>query len=389
MLLTNASIITCDGPDIERGFILIRDKKIAAVGKMQDLGELSQNADSVFDLSGKTVFPGFIDAHCHIGIFEECLGFEGDDGNEDTDPCTPELRALDAVNPFDPAFKQAYESGVTTVMTGPGSSNPIGGQMCILKTFGRRIDNMIVMQPAAIKFAFGENPKSSYHQKSSGPATRMAAAAVIRKTLYGAKRYMEDIERFRSGSNGAELPEYNAKYEALLPLLRGEIKAHIHAHRSDDIFTGIRIAEEFGFDYVLIHCTEGHLVADILGELHSSAICGPIISSRMKPELSNYTLNNVPLLRSRGVTAAICTDHPELPISSLALSSALALGSGASIRTIAEAITIIPARILGIDCKCGSVTAGKDADLVIFDDPDAFPVSSSPSMVFIEGKRVF
>ncbi len=367
------------------GFLLVRNGLIAQLGDMKDCPEV-MDGEEVLDLSGKTIFPGFIDAHCHIGILENGLGFEGDDVNEETDASTPQLRALDAVNPMDYCLKEAAAAGVTTVVTGPGSANPIGGQWCALKTAGKRIDDMLLKAPVSMKFAFGENPKSVYHGKNQAPMTRMATAAMIREQLIKTQKYAEEKHRAEE-DDGYDAPEYDMKCEALIPVLQRTLKAHMHCHRADDIFTAIRIAKEFGLDYELVHCTEGHLISDCLGADGASAIIGPIICDRSKPELVNQTLKNAAQLYADGVPFAICTDHPVIPIQYLPLSAGLCVREGLPYREALKAITIHAARAASIDGRVGSLAVGKDADVVIFEG-DPLSVYAKPVLVLIDGKRV-
>ncbi len=259
MLLIHGNILTMEDTNYPDGYIQIEGSVIQAIGPMSEVPA----GETVVDLEGGTVLPGFIDAHCHLGMWEDALGFEGDDGNESTDPTTPQLRAIDALNPMDRTFEEAWRGGITTVLTGPGSANPIGGQWAAVKTKGRRIDDMVIHPAVGMKFALGENPKSVYNEKNVTPMTRMATAALIRDQLRKAKRYLDDKERADEEEDFDE-PEYDAKCEALLPVLKGKQKAFFHAHRADDIFTAIRIAKEFKLDLVLVHCTEGHLIKDIL-----------------------------------------------------------------------------------------------------------------------------
>ena len=259
MLLYNAGIFTACSAFIKNGYILIKEGRIIDVGPM----DFCPNDKEKYDLSGLTVYPGFIDAHCHLGMWEDGMSFEGDDGNEDTDPATPHLRALDAINPADYSFKEALEAGVTAVVTGPGSANPVAGQMVAIKTYGSRVDDMVIKAPLAMKFALGENPKNTYHGKDETPATRMATAAIIREQLKKAQKYQRDLLAAEEDEDVDE-PEIDIKSEALVDVVDGSIQSHFHAHRSDDIFTAIRIAKEYELDLVLIHCTEGHLNAEKL-----------------------------------------------------------------------------------------------------------------------------
>lgn len=388
MLIYNAKIITMSDKDYDNGYILVRDGKIKAVGDMSEAP--AETADRI-DVSGKTVYPGFIDCHSHIGVWEDGLGFEGDDGNEETDPSTPNLRAIDMINPMDRCFDEAAAAGVTSVVSGMGSANPIGGAFLAMKTAGsKRIDKRIIKEPVSIKLALGENPKSVYKDKDSAPITRMATAAIIREQLYKAKRYLEDMTDYESSlgtDDELDKPDYDAKCEALLPLLRREIPAHIHCHRADDIFTAIRLSEEFGIDYVLIHATEGHLAADELKEENCRTVVGPILCDRSKPELRNHTISTAAELNRAGVMLAICTDHPVVPQQYLPLSAGLAVRGGLDRKEALKAITINAAVIAGISDRVGSIEAGKDADLVIFSS-DPLEVTSTPDTVIIDGRVI-
>ena len=382
MLLVNAKIYTMDSEIIENGFVYILGKKINRIGQMN---QLNIEDDNIIDLNGKSVYPGFIDAHTHIGMFENGLAFEGDDGNEDSDPVTPHLRAIDAVNPMDKCFNEALLAGVTTVITGPGSANPIGGQLVAMKTFGICIDDMIIKSPLAIKFAFGENPKTVYSDKSQSPITRMATAAIIREQLNKAKRYYEEKKLAQSNPEDYELPDYDIKCESLIPLLNQEISAHIHAHRADDIFTAIRIAKEFSLKYVIVHATEGHLIADKLKKEETKILSGPILTDRSKPELINLTTENPGILSRNNVDLAIITDHPETPIQYLPLCAAIAIRDGMDEYEALKSITINPAKICGIEDRVGSITLGKDADLVVYEH-SPFNIMEKPCLVVGEGE---
>lgn len=384
MLYINGEIITMEGGDFSNGYLLVRDGRIVEIGDMARCP--SDSGEEVLDLLGKTMIPGLIDSHCHLGLWEDGLGFEGDDVNEDTDPSCPHIRALDGINPMDRYFEEAVAEGITSAVISPGSANPIGGEICAVKTYGRMIDRMVIKSPIAMKLALGENPKISYHPKTQPPVTRMATAAIIREQLNKAKRYMADMEA-AEGDEDRELPEYDAKCEALIPLLRREIQAHIHAHKAYDIFTGIRLAEEFGLDYTIVHGTEGHLISDILSQLNARVICGPMICTRTKPELVNLTLDNCARLVNAGVTTAICTDHPEIPVGFLKMSAALAVSRGMEKRQALEAVTISAARACGIDDRVGSLKAGKDADFAVYDG-DPLEAGREPVMVVIGGERV-
>lgn len=383
MIFYNARIITMECVTYENGFIETNGTKILRMGRTSALEGTS--ADDI-DCKGKTILPGFVDAHCHLGMFGDGVGFEGDDGNEETDPCTPQLRSIDAINPLDRNFSEALDAGITSVMTGMGSANAIGGQWVAMKTHGTRIDNMVFLEPSAMKFALGENPKVVYHSKNTAPNTRMATASIIREQLTKAQRYLEDVKKAEDDED-YDRPEYDAKCEALLPVLKREVKAHFHCHRSDDIFTAIRLAKEFSLDLVVVHCTEGHLISDELGKEQIRAVIGPVISDRSKPELANQTIKLAQKLFTVGVELAICTDHPEVPIQYLPLSAALCVRGGLDYDYALRAITINAAEISGISDRVGSLKVGKDADFVLFDG-DPLDVQQCPNLVVINGEIV-
>lgn len=384
MLIINAHIVPVEGSELQNGFLRFADGKITEMGSMDELSFLE--GEEFYDAEGRSLYPGFIDAHCHLGMWEDGLGFEGDDGNEESDPSTPQLRAVDAVNPMDRCFGEAARGGVTTVLTGPGSANPIGGQWVAMKTSGRRIDDMLLTDNAGMKFALGENPKTVYHDKNLAPNTRMATAAIIREQLKKAQRYMKDLEDAAADEELDE-PEYDSKCEALLPVLRREKKAFIHCHRADDIFTAIRIGREFNLDYVIVHCTEGWMVADMLQEEGVQAICGPILCDRSKPELRNLNVGGMAEMHRKGMEMALCTDHPVIPIQYLPLCAGIAAGAGLPWEEALKSITINAARIAGIDSRVGSLVPGKDADFTLY-STDPFLPYSKPDKVFILGKEV-
>ena len=373
-----------EGLVIENGFVAARDGKITAVGPMS---ALPVGADGpVIDAAGGHIVPGFVDAHCHLGMFGHGLGFEADDGNESTDPCTPHLRAIDAVNPLDRYFQEAREGGVTTVLTGPGSANPIAGQFAALKTDGRWVDEMILRAPVSMKFALGENPKSVYNERKETPVTRMATAAIIRENLSKALEYMDKQSKAENDPD-MDMPDFDAKLEALVGVLRGELPVHCHAHRADDIATAVRICREFGLRLVVVHGTEGHLISELLARENIPVITGPCLTDRCKPELMNQTIENPALLSRAGVKVAICTDHPETPIQYLPLCAAIAVRAGMDEEEALAAITINPAVIAGLEKRVGSLAVGKDADVVV---TSRHPLDwkSRVEAVFIGGKQV-
>lgn len=358
MYIINGKIMTMDAQNYENGFVYIKGKKIEAVGDMASC-PLIEEYEKVIDVKGAWVMPGIIEAHCHIGIIEEKLGVMGDDCNEGTNPVTPELRAIDAVNPMDPAFHDAIEAGITSVMVGPGSANVVGGQFLFMKTHGRCIDEMVVKNPAAMKVAFGENPKTAYGDQNMYPSTRMATAALLRKVLFEAKQYLTD-------KVSGELKQEDFKMEPWIPVLNREIPLKAHAHRADDILTAIRIAKEFGIDITIDHCTEGHLIAEEIKASGFPAIVGPDLTARSKPEVQYMNFKTNKVLCKAGILSAITTDHPVSLIQYLPLCAGLAVKYGMPMEEGLKAITINAAKICRVDERVGSLKRGKDADIAIF-----------------------
>lgn len=382
ILIKDGYILTMEGKDYEKGSILIQE------GKIKEIGEhvVAPLDAQVIDATGKIVMPGMIDAHCHLGMWEDAIGFEGADGNEMTDPITPHLRAIDGINPMDRTFQEAYEGGVTSVATGPGSANVIGGQFVAMKTFGDRVDDMIIQEPVAMKCAFGENPKRVYHERKQAPSTRMATAGILRETLYKAKEYMEKLEAGKI--DPAKKPAFDMKLEALIPVMKGDIPLKAHAHRADDIFTSIRIAKEFGVRITLEHCTEGHLIAKHIHKEGLSAVVGPSFGERSKFELKNLSFETAGVMSKEGIKIAIMTDHPVIPLQYLPMCAGLAVKAGMEEKEALRAITINPAEILGIDDQVGSIKEGKDADIVMWDG-HPFKLESKVVYTFIDGKVVY
>lgn len=349
--------------DYENGFLLIEDGRIARIGNMDQLGKIPAkgNQTDVIDAKGRLVMPGIIEAHCHMGITEEKKGMEGDDCNENVEPVTPYLRAIDAINSMDAAFDDAVRAGITSAMIGPGSSNVVGGQFAFVKTKGRRIDDIIVLAPAAMKVAFGENPKVNFSGQGKMPVTRMAIAGMLREELFKARQYQEKKEK------AGEDFEKDFRYDCWMPVLEGRIPLKAHVHRVDDIFTAIRIAKEFGLRMTLDHCSEGHLVAEELAKEGYPAIVGPDLSSRSKIEVQNVAFKTAGILSAAGVKTAITTDHPVSLIQSLPICAGLCVKSGMPMEEALKAITIHAAQICNVADRVGSLEVGKDADIAIFD----------------------
>lgn len=385
MLIKNAVVHTMDAPAIPNGYVWAEGSRIAGVGPMCSMPD--ENAfGPVVDAHGGHLLPGFIDAHCHVGMYGSAVGFEGNDLNESTGPCTPQLRGLDAVNPMDEYFAAARRAGVTCLVTGPGSANPIGGQLVALKTAGRVADQMVVLSPAAMKFALGENPKRVHGKDgNASPKTRMATAAIIRENLYRAAEYARKKEEARV--NGTDVPAFDFALAALEPVVGGILPAHFHAHQANDIATAVRIAREFSLDLAIVHGTEAHLIADLLARESVPVITGPSLSDRSKPELRSLAFENVAALAAAGVQVAICTDHPEIPIGYLPLCAALAAKAGMDEEEALAAITINAACIARLDDRLGSITPGKDADLVLMTG-HPFDLQSRTRTVWIDGREV-
>jgi imidazolonepropionase-like amidohydrolase len=343
----------------------------------------------VVDAVGAWVLPGFIEAHGHVGVHEEAEGWAGQDTNEMTDPVTAQVRALDAINPADLGFRDAISGGVLAVNVNPGSGNPIGGQTVALKCWGRTVDEMVLRQPSGMKSALGENPKRVYGEQKKTPSTRLGVAAVIRSAFVDAANYAQRLESEQRKPEDERKPvDRDLKLEALGRVLRREIPWRQHCHRADDIATAIRIADEFGYNLVIDHGTEAHLLADIIAAKGIPVIIGPLLTSRSKVELRNRSLANPGRLASAGVTIAITTDHPVVPIYLLCYQAALAVKEGLDRDTALRALTINPARIAGIDDRIGSIEAGKDGDLVIWSG-DPLDVLSRVRQSFCNGVEIY
>lgn len=380
-LFKNAEIWTMTDNDFPCGCILI-DK-----GKIVDVGEhiIPPDGTKVIDAKGLVIMPGMIDAHCHAGMFGEGIWLDRNDGNEFSTPVTPHLRAIDSINPQDIAFKEAIEGGVTTICTGPGSINVFGGTFAILKTHGTCVDDMVMVQDYALKVALGENPKRSYASRGIMPTTRMSTAAIFREEMNKAKEYMEKKDKYSEWD--LEYPEYDFILDNLEKVLRREMPLKIHAHRADDIFTAIRLADEFNVNCTLEHCTEGYLIADELKKSGKNIVLGPIILRRCKVELKNSHPSNPAILAQRGVTFCISSDSACVNVKHLSVSAGYVTTFGLEEKEALKSITIYPAKILGIDDRVGSIEVGKDADLV-FLDGHLFDLESKITRVLINGQDV-
>ena len=379
LLIKNGHIKPIVGEEIENGSILLGDDgKIAAIGT-----DLTAPAGAqVIDAGGRLVTPGCVEGHCHIGLDNECLRWEGADYNESTDPITPQMRAIDSFNPMDGMVAAAIRGGVTTACAGPGSANVVGGTFLIAKLVGKRIDKMVIKQDAAMKCAFGENPKNVYGQQKKAPKTRMGTAAMLRELLFKARIYQQE-------KDAGKEPKFDMKLEAMLPVMRGEIPLKAHAHRADDIFTSIRIAKEFGVRLTLDHCTDGALIADELAQEEYPAFVGPTFGSKSKPELSHKSYETVGVLHKAGVKVCIITDAPVITLENLPMCAGFAARAGMPIEEAWRAITINPAQVLGIADRVGSLEVGKDADVVIWKDDPLVYVGGNAWMTIVDGKIAY
>lgn len=382
--IINGKVYTMAGEVLEKGIVLIDGDKIKAVGEGIEVPSEAE----VIDAEGKMVMPGIIDAHTHLGLYEDGAGWAGADGNEITSPVTSEIRAIDAINPEDVAFKDAVKGGITSVMTGPGSANVIGGENLAIKTHGKTVEEMIIKDPVGIKAAFGENPKRVYGKMGGTPrlpSTRMGTAAVMRKAFVDAQNYLNKIEHAEKEGNTP--PDRDLKNESLARVLKKEIPLRVHAHRADDILTAIRISEEFDFDITLEHCTDGHKVADIIAEKGIPAVIGPTLTSRSKVEVKDKTFKTSGVLVEAGAKVALMTDHPVIPIDMLPVTAGLAVRAGLSEMDALKALTINAAEILGIQDRVGSLEEGKDADVIICDG-SPLKTLSKVEKVFINGEEM-
>lgn len=380
LAIVNAHVVPIDGNPFD-GTVRVRDGRIVALGAHLTVPP----GASVVDAAGGWLLPGFIDAHTHLGLHEEAEGWAGSDTNELTDPVTAGVRALDAINPADLAFADALAGGITTVNVNPGSGNPIGGLTVAIHTHGRTVDEMVLRSPSGLKSALGENPKRVYGEKKQMPSTRLGTASVIRNAFVEARNYLARIE---FAEDGKPPPARDLTSEALAEVLNGVIPWRQHCHRADDIATAIRIADEFGYRLVIDHGTEAHLIADLLAARNIPVLIGPLFTSRSKVELRRRSLTNPGLLAAAGIEISIITDHPVVPINFLVHQATLSVKEGLDRETALRAITINPARVLGLDNQIGSIVVGKLADLVLWSG-DPLDVMQRALQVFIGGKRAY
>jgi imidazolonepropionase-like amidohydrolase len=385
--ITGGRVVPIEGDPIDGGTVIVTGGTISAV---LGPGSAVPPGATVVDAAGKWVLPGFIDAHTHLGAYEDGMGWAGTDTNELTGPNQAQVRVVDAINPADIGFRDAISGGVLAVNVNPGSGNPIGGQTAAIRCWGRTVEDMVLRAPSGLKSALGENPKRNYGNRNETPATRLGTASVIRSALVAAADYLaEQDQPHDSSAERSDAPrKRDLKLEALGRALRREIPWRQHAHRADDIATALRIAAEFGYDLVLDHGTEAHLIADVVAAAGVPVVIGPLLTARSKVELRNRSVASPGLLASAGVTIAITTDHPVVPIHFLVHSATFAVREGLPAVAALRAITINPARIMGVDDRLGSLEPGKDADLVIWSG-DPLDVMSRAERAYIAGVAVY
>ena len=372
MLFKNATIYTMEQDPFVGDFKI--DKGVfTQIGKDLTAGV----GEDVQDLNGLYVFPGLVESHYHLGMEETAIRFEGDDVNEITDPITPNMRGIDGCNPMDETIESALKGGVTTVAAGPGSANVLGGTFFAYKTVGNCIDEMTIENPIAMKAAFGENPKRCYKDKKID--TRMQISALLRETLAKTKEYMEKKEA------GKEVA-YDQKLEAMIPVIKKELPLKCHAHRADDILTVIRIAKEYDIKVTLDHVTDARCIIPQIKESGFSCICGPALTHKSKFELANMSFETPNELYKAGILFSIITDSPVVPQQYLSLSAALAAKAGLPEYEAIKAITINPAKILGLDNRLGSIKEGKDADFVIC-TKNILDTTNEIKAVYVDGKK--
>lgn len=378
LLIKNATLFDGVREEFYKADILAENSKIKAIGN-----DLTAADAGVVDAEGLYAFPGFIDAHSHLGMDGWGIGYEGSDYNEMNDVICPHLRAIDGFKPVQPSMKDAALGGVTTIVTGPGSANVLGGTFLAAKTVGRRVDDMLIKAEVAMKCAFGENPKRCYRDKSV--SSRMTTAAKLREMLFKAREYMQKLDA--AGDDASKKPAFDIKMEALIPVLRGDMPLKAHAHATEDIFTALRIAREFGVPITLEHVTEGHMIVEELAREKVPLAVGPSLGTASKFELRNKSWTTPGILAKAGCEVSIITDAPVIPQQYLALCAGLAVKSGMDRFDALKAITINPARHAGIADRVGSLEAGKDADIVLTDGCP-FEVSTTIKAVYVDSMLV-
>ena len=380
LLIKNGKIKTMVSPDLENGCVLIGDDgKILSVES-----EIAESADmTVIDAGGRLVTPGCVEAHCHIGVHNSAMRWEGMDYNERSDPLTPHMRAIDGINPMDETFGLAIKHGVTSACTGPGSANVVGGTFAAIKLVGRRVDDMIIKNPVAMKCAFGENPKGAFGQMGGkAPVTRMATAAMLREVLMKTRNYL-------AAKEAGKEPTFDMKLEAMIPVIKKEIPLKAHAHRADDIFTSIRVAKEFDVDLTLDHCTDGALIAQDLAKEGYPAFVGPSFGSKSKIELMNKEFTTPAALHAAGVPISIITDAPVTPLEYLPMCAGFAMSAGLPYEEAWRAITVNPAKQTGIGDRVGSLEAGKDGDVIIWNADPLVEIGTTAYMTVVDGRVVY
>jgi len=376
MRIQNGRLVTIENGTFVCGYVDFEKGRITGFG---DLADAPAYEGEVLDANGGWIMPGFIDAHTHVGICEEIIGAQaGSDCNEKSDPVTPDMRAVDGVKPHDGSIRKAMEAGITMAGVSPGSANVIGGQIAAMKMRGDRVENMTLKAVAAMKFALGQNPKSVYGGKNKAPMTRMAVAAIMRKNLTKAQRYAAKLDA------GEDV--YDPELEALVPVVKGEIPAHFHAHQGDDILTAIRIAHEFHLKYSIVHATGADTVLQYMAEEQTIPIVGPTGLRPGKPEMRDLSFGTAGRLEKAGMEIAITTDHDVTPLWLLPTYAGLCVREGLSEEAAFRAITINGAKALGVADRVGSIALDKDADLVVFSG-HPFHWLTKTEAVFIDGQR--
>jgi len=384
IIIKNANLITMGKENYVNGSVVVEGNKIVEVGSNV---EISAYKDAeVIDAKGKFVTPGLVDPHCHIGVMEEGIRFEGDDTNEMSGPIYPELRGIDSVYVRDMAFEYTYKSGVTTVNTGPGSANVIGGTFCAMKTFGETVEEMIIKEETCMKMALGENPKRVYGTNNKNPGTRMASAALMREWLFKAKEYHTKYHAWLQKEEDAKEPPFDMKLHSLMRVFDGML-VKIHAHRADDIMTAVRISKEFNLNYTIDHATEAYLIPKQLKADNVRLIVGPTLGMASKYELVNKSFKSAKVLEDNDIEFSIMTDHPVITLDTTLVQAALFIKEGLSELTALKALTINAAILNGIEDRVGSLEVGKDADVVVWDGP-IFDIMTRPELVMIDGKVV-